>query len=174
MRPVCSRDAAPPPAVAPTLLWILAVLLVIVGVAGTVVPMLPGTPIVFAGLLLAAWIDDFARVGSVPLVVLGMLTALSLLVDFAASVLGAQRAGATRAAVTGAALGAVAGLFFGLAGLILGPFAGAFLGQYLATRDFAGSGKAGWGTLVGFIAGSLAKLVLAIAMVVIFAVAYSS
>jgi uncharacterized protein len=160
--------------VATVLLWILAVLLVIVGVAGTVVPMLPGTPVVFAGLLLAAWIDDFARVGTAPLVVLGVLTVLSLLVDFAASILGAQRAGATRGAVTGAALGAVVGLFFGLPGLILGPFAGAFLGQYLATRDVAQSGKAGWGTLVGFIAGSLAKVVLAIAMVIIFAVAYFS
>jgi hypothetical protein len=160
--------------VAPTLLWILAVVLVVVGVVGTVVPMLPGTPIVFAGLLLAAWIDDFTRVGTAPLVLLGVLTGLSLLVDFGASVLGAKRAGATRAAVTGAALGAVVGLFFGLAGLILGPFVGAFLGQYLVTRDVAGAGKAGWGTLVGFIAGSLAKLVLAVSMVIIFAVAYFS
>ncbi len=156
------------------LLWILAFVLVIVGVVGTVVPMLPGTPVVFAGLLLAAWIDDFARVGTTPLIVLGVLTLLSLLVDFGASILGAQRAGATRGAVTGAALGAVVGIFFGLPGLILGPFAGAFLGQYLATQDVAQSGKVGWGTLVGFVAGGLAKLVLAIAMVIIFAVAYFS
>ena len=159
---------------AAVLLWILAVILVIVGVVGTVVPMLPGTPIVFAGLLLAAWIDDFTKVGTTPLIVLGVLTALSLLVDFAASVFGAKRAGATRGAVTGAALGAVVGIFFGLPGLILGPFAGAFLGQYLATKDVAQSGKVGWGTVVGFVAGSLAKLVLAIAMVIIFAVTYFS
>jgi uncharacterized protein YqgC (DUF456 family) len=158
--------------VTPVLLWILAVVLVVVGVAGTVVPMLPGTPIVFAGLLIAAWIDDFARVGTLPLVALGVLTVLSLLVDFAASIMGAQRAGATRAAVAGAALGAVVGLFFGLAGLILGPFAGAFLGQYLATRDVAQSGKAGWGTLLGFLFGTAAKLVIALAMVAVFLVAY--
>lgn len=162
------------PSLAIVLLWILAVVLVIVGVAGTIVPMLPGTPLVFAGLLVVAWIDDFARVGTMPLVLLGILTALSLLVDFAASILGAKRAGATRGAVTGAALGAVVGLFFGLPGLILGPFAGAFAGQYLATQNLAQSGKAGVGTLVGFIAGGLAKLVLAVAMVAIFAIAYFS
>jgi uncharacterized protein YqgC (DUF456 family) len=159
---------------ATVLLWILAFVLVIVGVLGTIVPMLPGTPLVFAGLLVAAWIDDFARVGTTPLVVLGVLTVLSLLVDFAASILGAKRAGATRGALTGAALGAVVGLFFGLPGLILGPFAGALAGQYLATRDFVQSGKAGVGTMVGLIAGGLAKLVLSIAMVAIFAVAYFS
>jgi hypothetical protein len=154
------------------LLWILAVLLVVIGVAGTLLPMLPGTPIVFAGLLLAAWTDDFAHVGAAPLIALGVLTLLSLAIDTLASVMGAQRAGAGRAAITGAALGAVVGLFFGLPGLILGPFAGAFLGQYLASKDLAESGRAGWGTLVGFLFGAAAKLVIALAMVAIFLVAY--
>src|SRR5690242_9568746 len=105
------------------LLWVVAVLLVLAGLAGTVLPMLPGVPLVFAGLLLAAWADGFHAVGWPVLAVLAVLTLLSVIVDFAASSIGAKRAGATRAAVLGAAIGTAFGMFFGLPGLLLGPFA---------------------------------------------------
>lgn len=154
------------------LLWILSALLVGVGMAGTVLPMLPGVPLVFAGLLLAAWIGGFQQVGWPVLLVLGVLTLLSLAVDVAAASLGAKRVGASRAAVLGAALGTLVGVFFGLPGLLVGPFAGAALGQFLVRGDVADAGRAGFGAWIGFLLGSLAKLALAALMLVIFLVAW--
>ena len=103
-----------------TILWIVAVLLVIIGLAGIVLPMLPGTVLVFAGLLIAAWADVFEKVGWVTIAVLGALTALSLLVDIAASGAGVKRAGASKQAVIGAVIGAVAGRFGTAMGLVMG------------------------------------------------------
>jgi len=155
-----------------SLLWILSVSLVAIGIAGTVLPMLPGVPLVFGGLLLAAWTNDFQSVGWPVLTVLGLIALISLLVDFAASSLGAKRVGASRAAMLGAALGTLLGLFFGLPGLLIGPFAGAAAGQFLVRGDVADAGRAGFGAWIGFLVGSLAKLALAVAMVVIFAAAW--
>src|SRR5581483_12384453 len=100
---------------------ILAVSLVLIGLAGTILPMLPGVPLVFAGLLLAAWSNRFESVGWPVLAVLALLALLSVLVDFTASSLGAKRVGASRAAILGAGLGAGFGMFLGLPGLLLGP-----------------------------------------------------
>src|SRR5688572_28664265 len=113
------------------LLWILAVVLVLVGIAGTLLPLLPGVPLVFAGLLAAAWAGGFETVGWPVLAVLAVLTVTSLAIEIAASSIGAKHAGATRAATLGAALGVLVGIFFGLPGLLLGPFVGAALGQFL-------------------------------------------
>ncbi|MBP1621543.1 MAG: hypothetical protein H6Q02_2310 [Acidobacteria bacterium] len=151
-------------------LWVLVVLLVVLGIAGTVLPALPGVPLVFAGLLLAAWIDGFA--GWLPLVVLGLLTALSFVVDLAASALGAKRVGATKLAVVGALLGTVVGLFLGLPGLILGPFVGAVAGELISNRDISRAGKVGLGTWIGMVFGTAAKLALAFSMLGIFVAAW--
>jgi uncharacterized protein YqgC (DUF456 family) len=154
------------------LLWVLAVLLVLVGIAGTILPALPGTPLVFIGLLLAAWADGFQKVGWFPLAVIGGLTVLSLVVDFAATSLGAKRAGASWLAVAGAALGTIVGLFFGLPGLLLGPFIGAVLGEYLARRDRDQAVKAGLGTWLGIVLGTAGKLALIFMMIGVFVFFY--
>jgi uncharacterized protein YqgC (DUF456 family) len=154
------------------LLWLIAAALVLVGLAGTLLPVLPGVPLVFGGLLLAAWIDGFAHVGWPVLLALGVLAALSLVVDVAASSLGAKRAGAGRAAMLGAALGALVGLFFGPAGLLIGPFLGAAAGQFLVKPDLAEAGRAGAGAWVGFLLGTLARLALGVLMVLVFVVAW--
>lgn len=154
------------------LLWFVAAALVLIGLAGTLLPILPGVPLVFGGLLLGAWIDGFAHVGWPLLLVLALLTALSVVVDLAASSLGAKRAGAGRAAMLGAAIGTLVGLFFGLAGLLIGPFLGAAAGQFLVRQDLGEAGRAGVGAWIGFLLGSLAKLALGIAMVLIFVVAW--
>jgi hypothetical protein len=154
------------------LLWLLVVVLVVVGIAGTVLPALPGVTLVFAGLLLAAWVDGFEKVGWLPLVVLGLLTALSFVVDFAATALGAKRVGATRLAVVGAFVGTVAGFFLGLPGLILGPFVGATVGELISNRDLGRAGKVGLGTWVGMVFGTAAKLALVFSMLGIFAAAW--
>lgn len=155
------------------LLWIAAVLLVLVGIAGTILPALPGTPLVLIGLVLAAWADDFQKVGWFPLSVIGGLTVLSLVVDFAATSLGAKRVGASWLAVAGAAVGTIVGLFFSIPGLILGPFVGAVLGEYLARRNRDQAIKAGIGTWVGILLGTAGKLALIFMMIGVFAFFYA-
>jgi len=136
------------------------------------VPILPGAAIVFGGMLLAAWLDDFGRVGPVPLVLLFALTVLVYVVDFVSGSYGAKKLGATRRATWGAFFGAIVGVFFGLAGIIVGPFAGAVLGEYTARRDLKAAGKAGAGTWFGLALGAAAKVGLVFAMLTLFVSAY--
>ena len=151
---------------------VIATLVVVVGVAGAVLPGLPGVPLVYAGLLVAAWADDFQRVGWVVLVLLGMLTALSFVIDLLAVSLGAKRVGATRLAVIGAAIGTFAGLPFGLPGLVLGPFLGAVIGELLSHGRAGQAGRAGFATWIGLLFGTLAKLALVFTMLGVFAAAW--
>jgi uncharacterized protein YqgC (DUF456 family) len=153
-------------------MWIVAVLLVGVGIAGTVFPALPGVALVFCGLFVAAWVDDFERVTWITLLVLGLLTVLSFVVDFLASVLGVQRVGATRLAIIGALIGTVIGIFFGFLGLIFGPFAGAIVGELLSHGKINQASRVGIATWVGLIFGTLAKIGLVFTMLGVFAAAY--
>lgn len=154
-------------------LWyLLAALMVVVGIAGTILPALPGVPLVFGGLLLAAWAGGFQRVGTFTLIVLGVLTVLALLIDFIAGMLGAQRVGASRHAVIGAAVGTVVGIFFGLPGLLLGPFVGALIGELLAGGTLRKAAGVGVGAWLGFVAGTVVKLGVCFAMLGLFAAAY--
>jgi uncharacterized protein YqgC (DUF456 family) len=157
---------------AATLAYVVAAVLVLVGLAGIILPALPGTPLVFAGMLIAAWADDFHKVPIWVVVILGVLTAISVAVDFFASSLGAQKAGASKYAVWGAAIGTIAGLFLGFIGLILGPFVGAVLGELLAGREFRHASKVGFATWIGLVIGAALKLALAFGMVGIFALAW--
>jgi uncharacterized protein YqgC (DUF456 family) len=148
--------------------WVLAILLVGIGLAGILVPTLPGTVFVWAGLALAAWTDGFVRVGAGTLAILGVLMAASYVIEFGAGLLGAKRFGASRQAITGAALGTVVGIFFGLPGILLGPFAGAVLGEYAYQRDLGQAGRVGLGTWVGFVLGLAAKVAITFAMIGVF------
>jgi uncharacterized protein len=152
------------------LIWILAVLLIVAGIAGLVLPALPGPALLFAGLLVAAWAEGFMHVGTTTLVVLGVMAAIASLADFVAGAFGARRYGASPRSIAGAAVGAVVGLFFGLPGLLLGPFAGALLGELSARRDLLAAGRAGLGATIGFILGTAAKLALGFGMVGLFLV----
>jgi len=152
------------------LLWSLAVLLVAAGLAGLVLPALPGPPLVFAGLLVAAWAEDFQHVGPGWLAVLTGLALLAMLVDFVAGLFGARRYGASPRALLGAALGALVGIFFGLAGVLLGPFVGAVLGELSARRGLSAAARSGWGTTVGLVLGTAAKLALGFTMIGLFVV----
>ena len=154
------------------ILMILAVVLVAVGFLGTVLPAVPGSPLVFLGLLIAAWADHFQKVGWFTLSVLAVLTALTFVVDFLATSFGAKRVGASWAALAGAFLGTFVGFFLGIPGLILGPFAGAVAGEYLTRRSWAQAGKVGVGTWVGMVIGIAGNLALIFAMVGIFLFAY--
>ena len=148
-----------------TALWILAIILMIVGALGIVLPALPGVPLIYAGMVLAASIDDFQRIGWITLTVLGLLTLIGFIVDFAASAMGAKRVGASARAVWGAVIGTVVGLFFGIPGLILGPFIGAVIGELSVRRNLAAAGRAGVGAALGLALGTAAKLAIAFAMI---------
>ncbi|MDR2012896.1 MAG: DUF456 domain-containing protein [Rhodanobacter sp.] len=155
------------------ILWYaLAGILIIAGLAGTIVPILPGVPILFLGMLIAAWANHFAHVGAFTLGILGALSVLALSVDVLAGLLGAQRAGASRAAVIGAALGTLIGLFFGLPGLLLGPFIGALLGELAAGGTLHKAAGVGIGAWLGFLIGTVFKLAVCFAMLGIFTLAY--
>jgi uncharacterized protein len=149
-------------------LWVLAVVLVVVGLAGTVLPGVPGPLLVFAGLLLAAWADEFARVGLGTLTVLGLMTVVAYLVDLAATILGVRRAGASKRAVIGASIGLLAGLPFGLPGLLIGPFVGALAGELTVRGDLKVASRAGVAAWIGFLVGSLLKLAVVFAMLGLF------
>lgn len=154
------------------LLWTLAVLLVIVGLVGVVLPAIPGTVLIFAGLLLAAWADGFERVGAAALVTIGLIGAASYAVDFVAAAVGAKRLGASSRAMAGAAVGTILGLFLGLPGLILGPFIGAVAGELTVHRDWKRAGTAGVAAWIGFAIGTAVKVAIAFVMIGIFAAAY--
>jgi uncharacterized protein YqgC (DUF456 family) len=154
------------------LLYALAAVLILVGLAGAVIPMLPGIPIIFGGIWLAAGVDRYQHVGSGWLIGIGIIAAVGLVIDFAAAALGAKRVGASGQAVTGALLGTVIGLFFGIPGLVFGPFVGALIGELIAGRDLSRSAHVGIATWAGLIFGTLVKLAASIMMVVLFAAAW--
>lgn len=152
-------------------LWIIAVILIIIGVAGIVLPALPGTLLIVGGILLAAWADDFARVGMWPLIAVGVIGVLTYGVDLLAAALGAKTLGASSRAMVGAGLGTVAGLFLGLPGIIIGPFVGAVIGELTVDRDIRKAGKAGVAAWIGFAIGTAVKVSMAFLMIGIFLLA---
>ena len=154
------------------LYYALAVILVLVGIGGVILPALPGLPLVFAGMLLAAWAGDFQQIGWFPLVVLGLMTLLSVAVDFFATMVGAKRVGASRKALIGAVVGTFAGLFFGPVGLFVGPFVGALLGELWHGKELGQATKVGLGTWLGIVLGIVLKLGLAFGMLGLFAFAW--
>ncbi|MGV3492381.1 MAG: DUF456 domain-containing protein [Ramlibacter sp.] len=154
-----------------TFLWILSIALILVGLAGIVLPALPGTILVLAGIVLGAWIDDFTRVGWVAVTAVAILAVLAWLMDYVAALLGARRAGASKEALWGAAIGTVAGIFMGLVGVLFMPLVGAFIGEYIARRSHGQAARVGVATWLGLLAGMLAKFVLAFMMIGIFVVA---
>jgi uncharacterized protein len=152
--------------------WVLAIALIAVGVVGTVLPVLPGAVLVFAGMLLAAWIDDFQRVGWITLTILGVLTALTFVFDIVGTLIGAKRVGASRLALVGAAIGTLVGLFFGLLGILIAPFIGAVIGELISRRKLGAAARVGIGTWIGLAVGTLAKIALVFAMLAIFVLSY--
>ncbi|WP_202840396.1 DUF456 domain-containing protein [Luteimonas saliphila] len=162
---------------AQSIYYAVAVLLVLAGLAGILLPALPGLPLVFAGMLLAAWAGGFEQIGGWTVLLLAALTLISIGVDFLASAAGAKRVGASRLAVVGALVGTVVGLFFGLVGVFVGPFVGAVFGELVARRgighrDLGQATRVGIGTWFGIFVGTVLKITIAFAMVGIFALAW--
>ncbi|MDG1463078.1 MAG: DUF456 domain-containing protein [Gammaproteobacteria bacterium] len=152
------------------LLLIPAVFLICFGMAGLVLPVLPGAPMLFAGLVLAAWAENFAYVGNWTIAVLAILALLTYAVDLIGGALGARRYGASGRSIIGATIGAIVGIFFGIPGVLLGPFIGAVLGELTVNREIAAVSRAGWGATIGLLLGTAVKLALAFTMLGIFVV----
>ena len=146
-------------------LYALGAVALLLGLAGVVLPVLPGSLLLFGGALLVAWAGGFALVGWPTLTVVGLLAAIIWAVDWVAAALGAKATGASRWAVAGASLGLLVGLFLGPVGIVLGPAVGAVLLEYWQDPDFERALKAGVGTFVGFLLGSVVKVTLAFVLV---------
>lgn len=142
-------------------LYVVGFLVLLVGIAGLVLPVLPGAVLILGGAVLVAWAEGFTRVGWGSLVVIGLICAAIWAVDLLAAALGAKAFGASGWAILGASLGLLAGLFAGLPGIVLGPPIGAVLLEYLRNPDFGRAAKAGAGAFLGFVLGSAAKVALA-------------
>ena len=153
------------------LLWILAIVAVVGGVIGTILPAIPGATLVFAGIALAAWADAFTRIPVWVVVVAGVLAALTWVIDIGSAALGAKRVGASPWAVIGAAVGTVAGIFTGLVGLVFMPLVGAAIGEFLARRDLIRAGKVGVATWIGLLVGTVLKVAIVFAMLGLFVLA---
>ncbi len=170
----------------------LTLVLMFVGLIGSVVPGLPGVTLIFLSALLYAILTDFQSVGTVVLVILFVLAALAFIADFFATTYGARRFGASNWGTVGGAVGGIAGalvglLFLGIGslfGLILGTIAGVFIGEYLrrerhgdqerenaASSDWRRASRAAGGVMIGYLASAIAQGLLGLASIIIFVLA---
>lgn len=149
-------------------LYILAALLIIGGLAGNILPALPGIPMIFGGIWLVAAVDRYRHLGTWWLVIIAILGAVGVLLDFVSASLGAKRVGASQRAIWGAGLGTVVGMFFGLAGLIVGPFVGALVGELASGNSVLRSAHVGLATWLGLLFGTFVKLVISFVMIGLF------
>jgi uncharacterized protein len=156
---------------AQSLWWVLSIALIVVGLIGTVMPALPGTAFVLAGIIVAAWIGDFQQVGWWTVGICMALTILSFVLDYAAGIMGAKRVKASRDAVIGAAIGTVVGLAMGFIGVLFMPLVGAAIGEWVGQRNHKQAVKVGVATWLGTMVGLVAKVVIAFMMIGIFVVA---
>lgn len=150
------------------ILWIVGAILTVIGLSGLLLPVVPGAPILFLGLLLGAWAEGFQYVGLWTLLILAAMALLTYGVEFAASVLGVKKFGGSKRAMAGAALGGIVGLFLGVPGILFGPFVGAVIGELSLQRSLDEASRAGFGTVVGLAIGLAGKFAIGIAMIGLF------
>jgi hypothetical protein len=154
------------------ILWyVIAGIIIAAGFVASILPNLPGIPMMFGGMLLAAWAGHFEAIPIWVIVFLALLAAFSIVFDFVAGSYGAKRYGASKAAVWGAFIGTIAGLFFGIPGIILGPFVGAIIGQLASGSRVEHAARVGVGTWIGLLIGTAIKIATAFMMLGIFALA---
>jgi uncharacterized protein len=147
---------------------IMALAVMAIGLVGSVLPGLPGTPLVLIAAVGHRLYFGTDSVNNLVLILLVLLTLLSLGLDYFASVLGARKLGATWKGIVGAVIGALVGLFFGLPGILLGPFLGATAFELVGGREFAPSARAGVGATLGLVIGAAGKLACCVAMMGLF------
>ena len=149
--------------------WTLTLGLMVVGLVGTVVPLLPGTILILAGALLNYF--TLQSIGWPTLIGLTLCMLLAQVLDIVSGAVGAKWFGATRWGAIGGILGAIIGLFFGIIGIFIGPLVGALLGELLGGKGILPAGKSSWGTFLGTTAGMMGKVAIGLIMIAWFAIA---
>ena len=149
-------------------LWLMVGALLLLGLAGTVVPFLPGTPLIFLGALVYAFAVDWMPIGFGRLAILAALSAAGYVLHYVAGALGTRRVGGSAWAFVGALAGGIVGLFFGLPGLLLGPPLGAIAGELLKSGDVRTSIKTGLAAFIGMVAGAVANFAIGVTMIGLF------
>ena len=144
-------------------------LVMIVGLVFTLIPAIPGTPIIFAGILIYGILTQFSEISIFLIIILGIITVLVQIAEYFSSIYGAKKFGASKWGILGAVLGGIIGLFFSnLIGIIIGPIIGSFLLEFICSKKFKQSLKVGTGTLFGFLGGTLLKVLVGIIMILTF------
>lgn len=155
------------------IVWpVVGLVVIVIGLAGVFLPVLPGAALIFAGIAIIAWASDFGRISGFTVAFVGVLAVLSWSIDYLAASLGVKRVGASSLAVAGAALGTLAGLMAGLIGVLIGPIIGAVIGEWMARRDGVQASKAGLAAGISFLLGIVAKVGIAFMMIGVLAVAW--
>ena len=149
-------------------LYGLAATLIALGLAGALVPALPGIPLIFAGIWLISGLDHYRHLGMWWLFGIAAVGAVGLALDLLAAALGAKRVGASAQAVWGALAGTLIGLFFGLPGLLLGPFFGALIGELVSGARILRSAHVGVSAWLGLLFGTIIKLAASLMMLALF------
>jgi uncharacterized protein YqgC (DUF456 family) len=150
----------------------LGLILILAGLACSVLPALPGIPLIFAGIWLVAWGDDYRHLGKWWLIGIAVVGCVGLATDVLAAALGAKRVNASGQAIWGAVIGTAIGVFFGVVGVMLGPFIGALVGELASGSSLTRSADVGVGTWIGLIVGVLVKLVASFIMVAMLVTAW--
>lgn len=151
-----------------TVILIITYILFLIGIAGCILPMLPGTPIVFLGVFIYAWKNGFVLISQKLLIIFLVLTAFSVVLDYIAGSIGSKKMGASKFGVIGALFGAIIGAFFAPWGIILGPPLGALIGEMFSGKDFRDASKAGGGAILGLLGGAITKIVVSLIMITLF------
>lgn len=136
-----------------------------IGVLGCVLPYLPGTPLVFAGIFLYAWKTHFTIISQNLLIIFLIVTAITVLLDYIVGSIGAKKFGATKLGTFGAFFGALIGIFFAPWGVIIGPPLGALIGELLTGKKLKDAMRASGGAILGILGGSLTKVVASFIMI---------
>ena len=155
-----------------TVLIVLAFILLLVGIVGSVAPGLPGPPVSWVGLLLAK-LSTLVPVSSTVLTVTAVAAAVITVLDYVVPAASTKRFGGSKAGIWGCNIGLVVSIFGlpfgpqGLLGVVFWPFIGAFVGEYLNKHDLQPALKAAWGAFIGFLSGTLMKVVYCVALLVV-------
>jgi len=146
----------------------LALLIMLAGLIGGLIPGFPGTLVVLGAVIIHRLCFGAASVNKSVLIILVLLTVVALVFDFLAGWLGASKFGATWRGAVGAVLGGIIGLFFGLPGIIIGPFVGATLLELTGGGEWKPAAKAGLGATVGLFVGIVGKFSINVIMILLF------
>ena len=153
-----------------TLILIVCYIIMLVGLAGCILPILPGTPFVFAGIYIYAWLTGFTIISRNLIIIFLILTVVSVVIEYISSSIGSKKFGASKLGFIGAFVGAIIGVFFVPWGLVIGPLAGALIGELIVGKKIKEAFRAGGGAVLGFFGGTFLKIVAAFVMIALFTI----